>query len=320
MIDLTVVSGPLGAGKTTWLLQQADLLNCDLLVTNDVADVSIDDSILAPDSAGAGRRTVCIAGGCVCCTAWPDLRNALLQCVNEAHIGTGRHDRQVLLEVSGAAEPDQLLRRLTDDPVLGANVRVARLTVVLDGSDAVRGLRHEAAVRTQVSVADEVVLTRADVVGPTDLRHAAGVVRGLRPDLRLTATARGADHPLGPVVPEELLVGDDVDGAVGGLSTLAVRLSARTRWAEYALWLHAMTRRHPAGLVRSKGYVTTPAGRALVQSVGAAITVELVPTAAVAPDSRAGSTDMTYVLRGLDRDQVRASLSRWVPSAGAADD
>ena len=97
-----VVTGFLGAGKTTFLLDQLarrDGQRCGVVV-NDFGDARIDATLLS------GRVPVTeIPGGCVCCTAPQDLVPALAELLPQV-------DR-VFVEATGLARPADIVDTLT---------------------------------------------------------------------------------------------------------------------------------------------------------------------------------------------------------------
>lgn len=98
---LDVVTGFLGAGKTTFLAQYTDWLNekgvSYCIIENEFGKAGIDADILS----SSGAKILEISGGCVCCTLKVTLHNMLLDLCNKV-------DR-ILLEPSGLFCGDDLL-------------------------------------------------------------------------------------------------------------------------------------------------------------------------------------------------------------------
>ena len=69
-VPLTVVTGFLGVGKTTTLLQLARQRPPDerwVILVNEFGEVGIDGAILSEDSSLSVRE---LAGGCLCCATF----------------------------------------------------------------------------------------------------------------------------------------------------------------------------------------------------------------------------------------------------------
>lgn len=153
MVPVTVVTGFLGAGKTTlvnrWLtnVTRGDVA----VVVNEHGDVGIDGALLAERV----QTLVEIAGGCVCCATQAELVHALDELAS-----SGAPPKRILIETSGAASPAGVLHAINGGARKEAYVLDGVITVV----DATRMnvlAEHDLAIE-QVGYADVVVLSRAD--------------------------------------------------------------------------------------------------------------------------------------------------------------
>ena len=188
--DVQIVTGFLGAGKTTYLkrlLAQtvAGLAASDLpdgartiVVLNDFAAVGVDGSLLA------GHGPV-LPKGCVCCALRTDFAEQL------ADIAARYNPAQVLIEPSGIADLSGLLhtlKALDVAPLVGA----VHVTSVLDAgaflSDFERLGGH---MRAQITGADRVVINKADLVPAGTLLAVADVVRSIAPAARIVPARFG---------------------------------------------------------------------------------------------------------------------------------
>lgn len=313
MIDAVLVSGFLGAGKTTWLARQLQVTGAgevDLVVVNDFADEGVDHLLLQDAAARVGSRIAIVAGGCACCERLDELRAVLLDTVNRRHAADSRSSGRVLIETSGLAEPHKIVRMIDEDPVLRTNLALRTLVVVVDGLDGRRLLRHRPTVRAQVTLADRIVLTRGDLAREDELGELAATLRRLNTTAEMVASALGHERPITPVDPPTPDTFDDAASGGQEPRSWSVELEPDTSWAEYALWLDAVCRAHPQRLLRSKGRVPTADGPLLVQSMGAEI-ARPVPA-----DGHLG-TSMVFILDGLAPEVLERSLRTFVPSAFA---
>ena len=102
-LPVTVLSGYLGAGKTTtlnWVLSNREGMKVAVIV-NDMSEVNV-DAALVKDQAALRRseeRLIELQNGCICCT----LREDLLEEVAKL-AGEGRFD-YLLIESTGISEP-----------------------------------------------------------------------------------------------------------------------------------------------------------------------------------------------------------------------
>ncbi|MBC8067138.1 MAG: GTP-binding protein [Deltaproteobacteria bacterium] len=166
-LPVTVVTGFLGAGKTTlvnaWL---AGFARGEVaVIVNELGDVGIDGELLA----ARARTIVEITGGCVCCASQAELVRALDE------LGSSSAPPQrVLIETSGAASPAGVLRAIALGGPGGAFVLDGVITVV-DAARVDAVCRHDLAIE-QVGYADVVVLSRTDVCDARALAHARELI------------------------------------------------------------------------------------------------------------------------------------------------
>lgn len=308
MIDVELVCGYLGAGKTTWLAHRlrhgGDLVRATVIV-NDFAAVGVD---IGAFDHGAGDR-IAVSGGCVCCDKREELAQLLRAEVDRHHrTGERRESHHVIIEASGVTQPGPILELLQNDPILRASVRRLQVTALVDGIEGAAALRHRLEVRAAVRAADRVIVSRADLSDVQRLAEVAGLVRGLAPEAPIATSALGRERPWTLDVAPEPISDEEADAPV--YSSWTVSLAPGTRWSELALWLHAVTRAHPDEMVRVKGIVQTDLAVVAVNTMGRIVDVR----SAEPGEGPVGV--LTSVLRNLAPEVVARSFAHFVPSSG----
>lgn len=313
-LQLTVLGGFLGSGKTTWLRHQLHhgLLANALIVVNEAAAVAVDGAILARAS-----RTTMLSGGCACCEGRADFL-ALLRRIADARTGGTQAGAEpppdhVVVETSGLADPGALVEAIRSDPMLIHHIHVREIVVVVDGVNGFDQLASEPLSRAQVEAADRLVLTKTDAADPAALHRVVSVLAALNPGAGRTGTAMGSETPL----PEP----DPVLAATAGLAAADARpivaarleLGPEPDWTDFAVWLSALLHVHGDEIVRVKGVVRTPAGRLLLQSVRRTVQPpELLPE----PPTPAPEDNVVAVIgRGFSPEDLTRSLRRFTAAA-----
>ena len=200
-IPVTVITGFLGAGKTTLirhLMTNANGRKLAVLV-NEFGSEGVDGEILksCADADCPAENIVELANGCICCTVAddfiPTMEELLARKVRPDHI---------LIETSGLALPKPLLKafdwpeirsRITVDGVIAladaeavAAGRFAPNPAAVEAQRAAdRSIDHETPLsevfEDQISCADIVLLTKADLAGEAGIAAARRVIAAEAP-------------------------------------------------------------------------------------------------------------------------------------------
>ncbi|WP_095589224.1 GTP-binding protein [Actibacterium ureilyticum] len=208
-LPVTVLSGFLGAGKTTLMnhvLNNRDGLRVAVIV-NDMSEVNIDSDLIEAgvDLRRGEEKLVEMTNGCICCT----LRDDLLQEVRRL-AEAGRFD-YLLIESTGIAEPMPVAATFVFRDENGDSLSdLARLDTMVTVVDAVNLLHdfasHDALadrgetlgegdernlvhlLTDQIEFADVIVLNKIGAAGPDRLDAARKIIKSLNPSARLVET------------------------------------------------------------------------------------------------------------------------------------
>jgi len=151
---VTLVTGFLGAGKTTFLnyvLQEAHGKKLGVLV-NEFGETAIDDALIV---SSEGEPVITMANGCVCCKVRTDLVDGLEQ-LSKMEI------EAILLETSGLSEVLPVCQTFFD-PRLQEKFSLDAVITVLDAS-AELDPESSAIQREQLLLADVVLLNKIDKI------------------------------------------------------------------------------------------------------------------------------------------------------------
>lgn len=187
-VDLIILSGFLGSGKTSLLvdfLQSEDAGDTGVIV-NEAGEIGIDGAIVS-DGAADVPMTL-LANGCVCCS----LRSSLVDTVQallEAPRPQGRGPlARIVLETSGLSRPGPIIASLADPELMRRNLRLSVLTTY----DCEAGAAHETQFEeaaAQFTAAQRIVLTKVDRIPTASLAEHAARAQGFNPLAQIVADA-----------------------------------------------------------------------------------------------------------------------------------
>ncbi|MXV61305.1 GTP-binding protein [Natronorubrum sp. JWXQ-INN-674] len=217
-IPVTVLSGPLGAGKTTVLNH---VLTADhglevAVVVNDMGDVNVDAEHVAQQTdLGGDEEIIELSNGCICCR----LRGDMLDEVGR--LADRREFDYLLVESSGISEPIPVAQTFamgfedadfdpTDTYELDTMVTVVNAHSIWDAFDSGTALTDqqleddsgrvpEEVLLDQIEFCDVLLLNKCDLVPDDALEEIEAVLERLQPRAKLVRTE------FGDVEPDEIL-------------------------------------------------------------------------------------------------------------------
>lgn len=298
-IPATVVTGFLGAGKTTLirhLMEQANGRRIALII-NEFGDLGVDRDILSACGVpGCDEDSIVeLANGCICCTVADEFLPTM-----QALLDRPEPPEHIVIETSGLALPKPLVKAF-HWPEIRSRVTVDGVVAVIDAPataagrfaddpEAVQALREadasldhdnplEEVFTDQLLCADLVLLNKTDLMDEAGLDALLADLGGrVRGEVKLVPTHMGKVDPavvLGLAAAAE----DDIDARPShhdgdddhdhdDFDTFALDLGPIDDLDGLEARLHAAIADH--GILRVKGFVDVPGKpmRHLIQAVG----------------------------------------------------
>lgn len=287
-LPVTVLSGFLGAGKTTVLnhiLNNRDGLRVAVIV-NDMSEVNIDAATVTNQVQlnRSEEKLVEMSNGCICCT----LREDLL--VEVGRLASEQRFDYLVIESTGISEPLPIAETFTfadeEGESLAAIARLDTMVTVVDAAnflvdfeeaqylqdtDENLGEDDERSVSDlltdQVEFCDVILLSKTDLVSPKELQQVTGVLRSLNTTAEIIPIENGR-VPLSKVLATGKFSFEQAQQAPGwlqemrgqhipeteeyGISSFVYRSRRPFNPERFYNFLHQAW---PAGkLIRSKGY------------------------------------------------------------------
>ena len=211
-LPVTVLSGFLGAGKTTVL---SHILNNRegkkvAVIVNDMSEINIDSAIVQSEVSlnRSEEKLVEMSNGCICCTLREDLLEEVKKLAHE-----GRFD-YLVIESTGISEPLPVAETFTFADEDGVSLSdVADLDTMVTVVDAVNFLKDYEAAQSlqetgeslgeedersvadllveQVEFADVILVSKTDLAKPDDIERLTAILRTLNTHARIIPIAQG---------------------------------------------------------------------------------------------------------------------------------
>jgi G3E family GTPase len=193
-VPVTVITGFLGAGKTTVLnrLLKDPALTDTAVIINEFGDVAIDHLLVEQSSDGV----IELSDGCLCCTVRGELIDTLADLADRMQTGRIPQLKRVVVETTGLADPAPVLQSLMAHPAILAAYRLDGVVTLVDAVNGSATLdAHEEAVK-QVAMADRLVLAKRDLASTAELREIEARLKALNPGAPLVDAATAAPSAL----------------------------------------------------------------------------------------------------------------------------
>jgi G3E family GTPase len=214
-VPLSIVTGFLGSGKTTflnWLLSQPGTGRI-VVVVNEFGEIGLDHQLIATPV----ENIVLIEGGCLCCEVRGDLVQTLRDLRDRCRGGEIPAFDQVVVETTGLSNPIPILQTVLCDETVRDDYRLHRIVTLVDTVNSAAQMRmHPEAIR-QVAVADLLLLSKRDLPETGDADQLEAELRAINPGAALVTSRRGCPEGLSA---QDVLSGGDVHGETAFLRWL----------------------------------------------------------------------------------------------------
>ena len=181
MTEVEIISGFLGAGKTTWikkLLSEETNKKKIMLVENEFGQVGVDSGFLQE----VGVKITELNSGCICCTLVGDFIEALEKAVKEYQ------PELILIEPSGVGKLSDIIKAVnhTDRQ---ANIQLLGSVTIVDAKKAKLYLRNFAEFfKDQISYANVIILSHTDRLSDDELTEIVELIKKLNNHAHLVTT------------------------------------------------------------------------------------------------------------------------------------
>ena len=189
LIPATILTGFLGSGKTTLLKRVLTEAHGQKIavIENEFGEENIDNEILVQD---AREQIIQLNNGCVCCSIREDLRTTLADLAEKKRKGELSFDR-VVIETTGLADPGPVAQTFFMDDEIAESYLLDSILTLVDVKHAQQQLDDRQEARRQVGFADQIFLSKTDLVAPGDTEALVQRLKRMNPRAPLKAVHFG---------------------------------------------------------------------------------------------------------------------------------
>jgi G3E family GTPase len=167
LIPTTILTGFLGSGKTTLLKRVLTEAHGQKIavIENEFGEENIDNEILVSET---DEQIIQMSNGCICCTIREDLRVTLQLLAAKRRKGLLDFDR-IVIETTGLADPGPVAQTFFMDDEIAETYLLDSILTLVDAKHAAQQLNDRQEARRQVGFADQIFISKADLVSAEEL-------------------------------------------------------------------------------------------------------------------------------------------------------
>ncbi len=189
LIPATILTGFLGSGKTTLLKRVLTEAHGQKIavIENEFGEENIDNEILVADTT---ENIIQMSNGCICCSIRDDLRATLRDLAEKKRKGELDFDR-VVIETTGLADPGPVAQTFFMDDEVAEQYLLDSILTLVDAKHAAEQLNTRQEARRQVGFADQIFISKSDLVSAEDLGALTHRLKHMNPRAPMRATHFG---------------------------------------------------------------------------------------------------------------------------------
>lgn len=177
-IPVTIVSGFLGAGKTTLINKVLKEKHSEhiAVVINEFGEIGVDHQFVLD----VEEEIYQMDNGCLCCTLRTDIADMLKSILMVKEQNGIKVDR-VLFETTGLADPAPIAQTFINVPFLNEHFILDAVLTVVDSKNFLYQTTHQTEPAKQVGFADKIFMSKHSLVDDTIYTKVINEVRSINP-------------------------------------------------------------------------------------------------------------------------------------------
>jgi len=182
MVKVNIISGFLGAGKTTLIKKLLTAVKGEkiILLENEYGDVGVDGAFMKDSGIIVDE----LNSGCICCTLVGDFQKAVDELIEKYN-----PDR-LIIEPSGVGKLSEIVNAVEKCKAKHADLEIAGCATVVDAGKARMHMKNFGEFfLDQVKTADTVIFSRTQMLSAERVEKSRGLIEEAHPGVRIVTTA-----------------------------------------------------------------------------------------------------------------------------------
>lgn len=320
---MTVVTGFLGAGKTTLVnrvLASAGGKRLAVIV-NEFGDIGLDGELIESET----EDLVELSSGCICCVVRGDLIRTIRGLIQDRPELDG-----IVIETTGLANPSPVIQTMSVDQLIAARCRLDAVVCVVDALHVTDQLGHSVDAADQIALADLLVVTKStgDTTGTGPAGDIEGRLRALNP-LAPVLCANGAGLSASDILDQHRHDPDRVAASLApaphgdadhrhdhdhsghidktGITSVTLTADVPLDGPAFEIWLRDLLDRYGSDILRTKGILDVAGEdrKLILQAVNMLVEAEFRDRW----DTGARQSRIVFIGRRLPRDILKTGFA-----------
>lgn len=309
-LNIVMLSGYLGSGKTTWLRHAlfTKQYGRAQVFTQEAAEQPVDDLLLSD------AMSVTVLTGTAGTPKGKDELIAAL--IDIAELRTKReriplalshtNPDTLIIETSGLADPAEIIIAIKEHPVLVYHFVLKETIIMADALHFDVALSTDVLCQQQLLSADRIIVTKSEEISTQSLSNLVSTLKIINPAAPISLSAYGVESALPPLpLPTEnykKLISTRFESLV---NVISLSIPEKVNWVEFMVWLSALLHARGDNILRVKGVLKTDDGLLLLQSVRKIMQQpEVLPLETI----ESNSGDIVFIGSDLTEDMLLASI------------
>jgi len=186
---VTIISGFLGAGKTSFLneLIGTRKKSRPAIIENELGEEGIDGGLIVAPEGDIFE----LNSGCLCCSLNDDLIDLLGEMLE-------RRDEfeELIIETTGIADPAGVAQPFLAIPEIARYFKLERVICIVDAQLIGMQLEHTSEARKQIAFADIILINKCDTADKAYLLMVKEILQNINPFARVFSGSRMSGYPI----------------------------------------------------------------------------------------------------------------------------